>query len=172
MIPFFSVLVCLLHPRPQLAYPISRKKQAEVVFYLGVVQLASIFMIQLLTFVVIAIVGQAASGALLPARGLLSALALALPILVAGPFMLAAVYLKNGILRILGATVAGVGLIAISAARGVWLPKVTGVTGIAILAGVTIAGVSFYWWNVNRHYRRADILPGGISGEIPILQGS
>lgn len=170
LMPLFCVLASVLHPRPQLAFPISRRKQAEVVFWLGLTQLASAFFLQVTSLLSVTLLGQVVSGDYLPDFGVLPTLTLSLPILLAGPFMLAAIELRNALLRVFSAIAAGIGLVAIALTRTVWLPSMGSVTGVLTLVALTTLGVSLYWVIVQWRYRHADLLPVGVNGEVPILQ--
>jgi uncharacterized membrane protein YhaH (DUF805 family) len=157
LIAAFSLLMT---PPPQLAYPISRKRQARVVFGLSLVQLASALVLPATSVFLLSLLGQIVSGQFLPGCGLPSIVAIDLVLAVGLPLLACAGSMRGSVGRILWAIPFAFAILAAVFTRSSWMPYVLTVPGVAVTALVASASVGLLWLSLRRYYRTCDLFSG------------
>jgi len=162
MPPLFALIVALSFPIPKLTYPISRDRQARVVYGLMLLQLAIALFVPASALFLASLVGQIISNRFLPALGLPGVSALMVPLLVLLPLILSIVPFARSYWRLIGYIISIVLFNYLNDLRWLWIPFALtplGVAGILILAA---AGLELLRRRLLRHYLSCDLL--GSSG--------
>jgi len=154
LIAAFSLLMT---PPPQLAYPISRERQARIVFGLSLVQLASALVLPATSVFLLSLLGQTVSGQFLPGYGLPSIVAIDLALAVGLPLLACAGSIRGSVGRILWAVPFAFAILAAIFTRNSWMPYVLTFSGIVVTALVASANVGLLWLSLRHHYRTCDL---------------
>ena len=154
LIAAFSLLIT---PPPQLAYPISRERQARVVFGLSLVQLAVALVLPATGVFLVSLLGQIVSGQFLPGYGLPSVVALDLALAIGLPLLACVGSIKGSVGRILWAVPVGLGMIIAVLTRIYWMPYVQTVPGMAVTLLTASIAVGLLWLSVRHYYRTCDL---------------
>ena len=154
---FIAAFSLLMTPPPHLAYPISRERQARVVFGLSLVQLASALVLPATSVFLLSLLGQTVSGQFLPGCGLPNIVAIDLALAVGLPLLACAGSIRGSIGRVLWVVPVGLGMIIAILTRIYWMPYVQTVPGMAVTLLTASIAVGLLWLSVRHYYRTCDL---------------
>lgn len=154
----FTVMISLIVPRPGLAYPVSRRRLADVVFGLSLTQLGFALILPALSVFALCLIGQLAGGHLMPGLGLPSLIALELGLLPLLPLFACAGAARTSARRILLGAPVAVALFAVALTHAMWCHWILSVPGLALVTVATAITLLLLRWRIRHHYRTCDLL--------------
>jgi hypothetical protein len=155
--PAMAVVCALLLARPQLPFPISRKRLAQVVFWQAVVQWASALVVPAGTIFLVSLIGQAMAGKPLLGYGLPALLAVDLPLAALLPLLVAADTIRWPSLRILSAIPIVLAIMLMAVTRPHWTNYVLTLSGILGMLVATAGSQWLLWHRLHRQYATSDL---------------
>lgn len=154
----FCVLFSLGFARPQLAYPIARRRLADVVFGLSLTQLCSALILPALSVFGPCLVGQLVSNHFMPGLGLPSLVALDLGLLPLLPLLACAGAARYSARRILLGAPVAVAIFAVTVTHAMWSRWILSAPGLALVTVATAITLLLLRWRIRHHYRTCDLL--------------
>ena len=149
--------LALMEIRPQLPYPIARRRIARVVFAHAVGQISLALFLPTLAFFLLSLIGQIMASHYQPGLGLFSLTALALGWLPLLPLLACTSHVRSAAGRILLAAPTGVTMLMATVTKAEWSAAILTLPGLGLVAVTTTATFLLLRWRITRHYQTCDL---------------
>ncbi len=161
LIAFIQTGICatlaLMVIRPQLPYPLSRRRIARVVLTQSVGQIAVALLLPTLAFFILSLIGQLMASHYQPGLGLPSLTTLALAWLPLLPLLACTSHVRSAAGRILLAVPIGITMIIATVTRAEWSAAILTLPGLGLVAVTTTATFLLLRRRLTRHYQTCDL---------------